>query len=153
MKKVYSVIIALVLIVGVFSTIAYAQSSSHEKIDLTEYSLEELIELHEDVRAELADRLHLREENIIGRGRYVVGVDIKAGTYVLTVKETKTDGNGNPTNSIKLFDVLEDGRTELFWINEDIPIGEHAIVSLADGQLICISCVCYLSVDVPNWAP
>ena len=72
MKKVYSVIIALVLIVGVFSTIAYAQSGSHETIDLTEYSLEELIELHEDVRAELIDRLHLNEDALIGRGEYVV---------------------------------------------------------------------------------
>lgn len=148
MKKVYSVIIALVLIVGVFSTIAYAQSGSHETIDLTEYSLEELIELHEDVRAELIDRLHLNEDALIGRGEYVVGKDIKAGTYTFTVTETDYD-DGEAENGFYVKN--EDGHYETTY---NVPVGEKIVLSLTDGQTLTIhKCICYVTISNPIWAP
>ncbi len=149
MKKVYSVIIALVLIVGVFSTIAYAQSGSHEKIDLTEYSLEELIELHEDVRAELIDRLHLNEDALIGRGEYVVGKDIKAGTYTFTVMETDYR-DGEADNAF----YLENPDGHYASTAYDVPIGEKTVLSLTDGQTFSIvGCVCCVTISNPIWAP
>lgn len=149
MKKVYSVIIALVLIVGVFSTIAYAQSGSHEKIDLTEYSLEELIELHEDVRAELIDRLHLNEDALIGRGEYVVGKDIKAGTYTFTVMETDYR-DGEADNAF----YLENPDGHYAATAYDVPIGEKTVLSLTDGQTFSIvGCVCCVMISNPIWAP
>ena len=149
MKKVYSVIIALVLIVGVFSTIAYAQSGSHEKIDLTEYSLEELIELHEDVRAELIDRLHLNEDALIGRGEYIVGKDIKAGTYTFTVTETDYDDE-----EIDNAFYLQNSDGTYAATAYDIPIGEKTVLSLTDGQTLKIQrCVCVVTISNPIWAP
>ena len=134
-----------------FSSIAYAQSGTHEKIDLTDYSLEELVDLHNDVRAELADRLHLNEDSIIGRSCYTVGRDIKAGHYTFTVAETEESSSGNPNN---YFEIYDPETQDILYNCLNTPVGATIVVSLTDGQEVEFSrFTCYVSVSNPVWAP
>jgi hypothetical protein len=151
MKKMYSILISLVLVLGVFSTIAYAQSGSHEKIDLTAFSLEELIELNDDVHAELADRLHLIEDTLIGRSEYIVGQQVKPGIYTLTVAESNMYEEGGENNSILVQDIND---SKYLSTTYDAPVGGKVVLVLEEGQKLRISgCTCYLAISNPIWAP
>ena len=121
-----------------------------------EYSLEELLALYNAVRTELSSRLDLVDNNsLIGRGTYDVGKDIKAGTYVLTIYETDTYSDSDPNNSFRVFPLDENGEegSYLMW-ETGIPVGEHIVISLSEGQRLKISgCVCTIAVSEAVWAP
>ena len=156
MKKILTVVIALVFIISIFSIGAYADNA---EIDLSEYSLEELLALYNAVRTELSSRLDLVDNNsLIGRGTYDVGKDIKAGTYVLTIYETDYYNSFDPprpNNSITIYLLDENGEegSRLMW-ETGIPVGEHIVISLSEGQRLKISgCVCTIAVSEAVWAP
>ena len=151
MKKVYSVLIALILILGLFSSIAYAQSGNHDKIDLTDYSLEELVELNEEVHAELTERLYLGDDTLIGRSEYTVGTQIKPGNYTFTVVETESYDDGEPDNFIFVQDISS---KEYPSTTYNAPLGGKVVLTLKEGQKLIISnCVCSVTVSNPIWAP
>lgn len=144
--------IVLVLAVSLFSTVAYAEA---EEIDLAEYSLDELVALYTSVRAELSSRLELIDnDSLIGRGVYIVGTDIKAGRYVLTVYETDTNYAGDRIdNSVSIWSGKEGDSDLLMW-ETDIPVGESFVVSLTDGQTFkVLGCLCTIAVSNAIWAP
>lgn len=150
MKKIYSILISFLLVVGFFSTVAYAYSGSRDTINLSDYSLDELIELHEEVRNELADRLHLNDDTLIGRSEYIVGKDIKPGIYTFTVAESDIE-DGEIDNLIFVQDLSTSKYPSTSY---DVPVGERVVLSLEEGQkLIIQGCACYVSINNPIWAP
>lgn len=75
MKRIISLVVALVLMTGCFAT-----SLAEVGIDFTEYSLEELLE----IRDQLADEITKRpggEKMVLGSGQYKIGEDLPAGVY------------------------------------------------------------------------
>ena len=76
MKRFYSMFLAI--FVAVCFAFAYAES-----IDLESLTLDELSLLQKRVNAEITSRLEFSDSKIYP-GVYVVGVDIKAGSYVIT---------------------------------------------------------------------
>lgn len=98
MKKIVSVILALLLLCGV----AYAIT-----IDLSEYSDDELIELETAIQAEKIERGMGKTAKVFA-GVYTIGVDIPAGTYAVGVlqgyRDTFTIRNekGNVTEYYKI---------------------------------------------------
>lgn len=93
MKKIVSVILALLLLCGV----AYAIT-----IDLSEYSDDELIELETAIQAEKLERGMAKSATIYA-GKYTVGVDIPAGVYSVNTL------NGAAADHIYVYD--SNGRT------------------------------------------
>ncbi len=76
MKKVFAVIITIALFVG---TVALA-----ETLDLSQYTDTELISLLKEVQQEVANR-HIEKSADLPQGSYLVGKDIPAGTYDISV--------------------------------------------------------------------
>ncbi len=76
MKKVFAVIITITLFVGSFALA--------ETVDLSQYKDAELISLLEAVQQEIANR-HIERSADLPQGSYLVGKDIPAGSYDISV--------------------------------------------------------------------
>ncbi len=86
MKKRIAVLLALLLALAVFPVSAYADSS------LKDYTDAQIRQLYEMVREEMLSRgLPLTQEMTLREGKFIVGRDIRPGTY--TIKCTKTSGD------------------------------------------------------------
>lgn len=75
MRKLISMLLLLLII---FCNTTYA-----EGIDIASMSLEEIVELHKMIDAEIDARISC-EESLIPSGVYVAGKSIKSGSYVLS---------------------------------------------------------------------
>ena len=78
MKKVIIVAVLLAAIIGTTNV-----SAAVAGIDISGLSNEELVELKEEIDHKLSDNI---ETDTINPGVYIVGKDIKAGTYELSSK-------------------------------------------------------------------
>ena len=77
MKKIVALVLAVILMCGV---------ALADGVDLSGMSLEELLVLQKDVSLEVNRRLN-NGATPISAGEYVVGKDIKAGTYKIVIAE------------------------------------------------------------------
>lgn len=85
MKRIISVFLAILVLSSL--TMAFA-----EETDITAITDEQLAELYENVKAEMLSRGLLVEPLELEAGKYIVGQDIGAGTYIFTC--TEADGKG-----------------------------------------------------------
>ena len=76
MRKLFAVIITIALFVGTFALA--------ETVDLSQYNDTELISLLEAVQQEIANR-HIERSADLPQGSYLVGKDIPAGSYDISV--------------------------------------------------------------------
>lgn len=76
MKKVIAMIITVALFVGTFALA--------ETVDLSQYTDADLVSLLEAVQQEIADR-HIEKSANLPQGSYLVGKDIPAGSYDISV--------------------------------------------------------------------
>lgn len=76
MRKLFAVIITIVLFVGTFALA--------ETMDLSQYNDAELISLLEAVQQEIANR-RIEKSADLPQGSYLVGKDIPAGSYDISV--------------------------------------------------------------------
>ena len=109
MKKALLITLVLLLLFPIVSMAA-------QKIDLSTYTVEELIELKTAIDSELIDRGATKSANI-PTGDYVVGQDFPAGTYTITTSEYMV--------AITLNDY-----EELYTVTPESPVGR---VVLEDG--------------------
>lgn len=77
MKRLFAVILSIVLLLGSVSAFA-------EAVDLKSLDDTVLIDLLVSVQQEIADR-HIEKSASLPEGSYIVGKDIPAGTYDITV--------------------------------------------------------------------
>lgn len=146
MKKIVvllAIVLAVVLSVGALA----------EGFDLSSMTNEELLALMGSIMDEIQTRTGDTSANDrIGRGSYVVGTDIKAGTYDFTCLESDMYNfeGGGARNVIRVLDESGDYISRA----QDVEIGAHAIVSLSDGQVLEIEgCTGALTASTPSWAP
>ena len=76
MRKIFAVIITIVLFVETFALA--------ETMDFNQYNDKELISLLETVQQEIANR-HIEKSADLPQGSYLVGKDIPAGSYDISV--------------------------------------------------------------------
>lgn len=80
MKKLVAVVLALMLFVVV-------NACAEPAVDFSEYTLDELILLHEALLNEL-DQKGYAKSAILDVGQYKIGVDLPAGSYTIELSET-----------------------------------------------------------------
>lgn len=143
MKKLIS---CALLTCMLFSTTAYADG-----IDLSSLTTQELISLHAEVD-ELLGAKSQCELDTIYQGYYVVGEDIKEGSYLVT----RTDAfEKTPFWIIKVYENEEAyenrERTAIF----NLKSGENAQLNLKDGMVIDFGTGYGVlsAVEKPSWKP
>lgn len=122
MKKV----LAFLLVCILFVTPVFA-----EGMDLSSMSVEELIQLHNQIDEILADKFKC-ELGVIYPGIYVVGKDIKEGRYLLNCLKT---GMVNFW-IITLYENEDEFENRNRLYNENLEIGGQAQLNLTDGMVI-----------------
>ncbi len=83
MKKLLIVILTYCLL-----TVFCSMASAEQLLDLTAYSDEALLALHDDVQSEIANR-KIEKTAHLTAGTYIGGRDIPIGTYILTAAGTE----------------------------------------------------------------
>lgn len=122
MKKI--VVTILVLMLLAISAVAVSESS---RMDLTVYTLEELIEIRNSVTDEINARLETESSDEMYQGEYIVGTHIKAGTYLFT----------STANYFSFHLYSDDTKNDLI-CNESLSLGKQYYVELTDGMLIYV---------------
>lgn len=122
MKKIIVTLLALMLLT-VFTVAAGAPSG----IDLTAYTLDELIEIRNAVIDEIDTRLEIDSSDEMYQGQYTVGTHIKAGTYLFT-----------STADYFSFHLYTDETQDDLICNTSLALGEQYYVELTDGMLLYV---------------
>ena len=95
MKKLFSVLLILSLIISFFSVSAAAANS------LSDYNDSQLKQLYEAVKEEMIKRgLPLAQEVTLREGKFIVGQDILPGSYTLKCTATSGDTYGDLYSSL-----------------------------------------------------
>lgn len=142
MKKFLAVLFVFVM---AFTMVVVADPV---EIDLSSFTTDELVALRNQLNEEIKARVNPVEGEMIGAGAFVVGTDIKAGVYDLTI-------SCDDVCSVKLFEDRDKmvANDTLLWANPDD--GEVVTVNLHDGMVMVIgSCTAIINEQAkPSWAP
>ena len=151
MKRLVSVTVILLMLCGV----AFASV-----VDFATMSTDDLILLRQQISDEIKKRTN-DADSILPKGVYVVGKDIKAGRYVLTMlpyeygtvliieTEERYLEVLAKLNSNDMSDESNEGRVFETYVSRD----EQAYFSLKEGQVLITQGTGILSVNKPSWAP
>lgn len=146
-KGIKRLLVALLIV-----AIAIPVFASTAGIDLTTMSLEELIQLRNDVDTEISSRISSNNDTMY-QGAYVAGKDIAIGRYTFTALETSYlelfDTNDNFKSYRK--DYKEEDRAYYNQMKE----GDVVTLNLEEGQVVNISRGSGLvtAISSPSWAP
>lgn len=129
MKKVA----ALLCVIFALAPMCFAEETSNYSY-LDGMDIEELMTLRTEIDSRLA-REGVYEANSIAPGKYVVGTDIKAGTYV--VKHLHGQGLSDSRATIIVFESLADANNngtpiDFQWLS----VGREQLIRLEDGQCL-----------------
>ena len=146
-----------ILVLLVLVSFALSSVASAESIDLSSLSLENLVTLQQQIYEELSSRTGVSQNNVIGRGSYVVGKDIKPGYYDFVCLDTGYFNSGTPDNDIYIYlldgDTAADLGEQIFW-EQRFAIGSHVTFNLEEGTLLIIEgCSGFLKAIQPEWLP
>lgn len=146
-----------ILVLLVLVSFALSSVASAESIDLSSLSLENLVTLQQQIYEELSSRTGVSQNNVIGRGSYVVGKDIKPGYYDFVCLDTGYFNSGTPDNDIYIYlldgDTAADLGEQIFW-EQRFAIGSHVTFNLEEGTLLMIEgCSGFLKAIQPEWLP
>ena len=150
-KMITLAIVSLLLICGT----AHAEIS----IDLTTMSLDELVELHKLLDAEIDARIG-GEPSMIAGGVYTAGETIKAGVYVITGATAYAEEGmtiqvyASHEQYQKCRAVYASYKDEYRLLEEHILPGQTVTISLADGMVLVIDGGLGMAeAFAPTWAP
>ena len=147
MIKVLAAIMSILMMLP-FGAIAEGTESS----DYTNMSIDELMVEYESIRDEILLRTGVSEDNMLGRGTYIVGKTILPGTYDFVCTESGVFTETGYVNNIITVDA-EDG-SEIFRAKK-ISVGGHVTFTLSVGDTLEIAgCSGTVSIIVdPVWVP
>ena len=142
MKKV-SVIMILVLM---FFTPVLAESA-----DLGSMSTDDLLVLRNEINDILEERM-TSDASAIYSGNYTVGIDIKAGRYVLQFDEV---AEGETTGIVMLFANADDWHSQDYISADYLRAGVEYQIVLEDGMILEITRAkgTIHAIAKPEWAP
>lgn len=144
MKKLLAVLVALFMLVPV---------ALAEEIDLTKMTTEELEKLQQNIVLELISR-GVSTDNVILKGLYVVGKDIKAGKYQITALDE------NPGQRVFLFPSEESLKAAMETkvlpkeAVEYNPYNSAVYITFEDGAAFVVEGSSMMIKEAkPSWAP
>ena len=132
MKK----IIAIILIVVLMFTPVYAA-------DLSSMSLDELLQLRDEITQEINSRVAAPEEpSFINTGSYVVGKDIKEGAYVLSL-------DAEPEVPVQY--MIQNTDPDSVLDSGNVTVREAVTIHLEEGQVLKITGTARISLPKKAW--
>lgn len=146
MKKI---IIVLVVLMRIVSTIAIGETIG---FDFSSYTTDELIQIYTSIQEEFLGRGDSSFQNFIGRGTYITGKTISAGTYQFLCTES---GVFSETGYVNNLITIEDNSGERIFRSSKISVGGYVTFTLSDGDVLEIAgCSGSLvKMETPSWAP
>lgn len=125
--------------------------ASAESIDLDSMSTDDLLSLRNQINNILIERM-ASDASSIYSGNYTVGVDIKAGRYVIKFDEL---AEGETTGIIWTFASPEDFKSRRYITADYLKIGVEYQVTLEDGMVLEITRAkgTIRAIAKPEWAP
>ncbi len=147
MKK----IIATLLMVTAFMTSAIASGDPIE-FDFSSYTTDELILAYTSIQEEFLDRSGSTFSDFIGRGTYITGETIAAGTYRFLCTES---GVFSETGYVNNLITVENDSGDRIFRSSKISVGGYVTFTLNDGDVLTIAgCSGSLTkMETPSWAP
>lgn len=150
-KMIALALVSLLLICGT--------ASAETSIDLSTMSLDELVELHKLLDAEIDARIGV-EPSMIAGGVYTAGETIKAGAYVITCTAAYAE-EGMAIQVYASHAQYDECRSVLNQYKDDYQLfaghilpGQSVTVSLSDGMVLVIDGGVGLAEAIaPAWAP
>lgn len=131
------------------STVGWAEETSGTGINLSAYTLDQLVELRNEIN-ELLDE-GLGETDNISTGYYVAGVDIRVGSYdIAPAREDSID--------VIILPTLEDYTNRVsdnalyFSLYCEDEEAEHSTISLKDGNVLVIQGDAVIKNVKPSWS-
>lgn len=150
MKKV--VVFLFVMLTVLFNMLSLAEDT----IDFQSMSDMELMNLIDNAKDELFHRNDAISEYAIGQGVYVVGKDIRSGTYTFTCLKTGLYYDGTQRNAFYIYAIGEDGISQgkILWYLYDAAMSGDVTVNLVDGTIFEIwNCSGFIKKIEPSWKP
>ena len=139
-------VLVLLLVLTVFCNMAYA-----EDIDLTSMSLEELVELHKTIDAEIDARIGC-EESLIPSGMYVAGKSINSGSYVISGND---DHYGIDVSTFASEETYRQAMAEdddsLILFESYVTEENSAFVKLEDGMVLYLDETAIIEQATADW--
>lgn len=143
----------LVVLLIMILCIPYA---SAESINVSGMAIEDLMSLYREIQTELASRVDSFLPNQIGQGIYIVGKDIKAGTFSFICLESGKHDDGSQRNTLYIHELGEDGIRpgKRLWHLDNTSMNAPVTLSLSEGMVFEIwNCSGILTEIQPSWAP
>lgn len=122
MKKAIVAIVVMMLLS--VSAVAIGENIG---LDLSAYTLDELLEIRDSINSEINDRLADTSSDEIYQGEYVVGVHIKSGAYLL---------GGASDNGYFSFELFLDEEMENLICQEFLSYGDQYCIELTNGMML-----------------
>lgn len=122
-----------------------------ETVDFASMTMDELVDLITQARVELTKRIGVIDNATFGRGTYIEGITIAAGTYRFTCLETDTWSSGDESNYFHIIDSKESVR----FSEVGIPINGVVTFTIIEGDELRISgCSGVITrIENPVWLP
>lgn len=145
-------ILTLLATMTFISTPVYASAD----IDISSLSVEQLIDLRSKINATIAEN---GGDNLIGMGKYVVGVDIKEGTFSFQCTKNAQYGFINVLTypSQEEYDKYHSGDSDSeyevsqLYYNEEPANQNSATVKLTEGMVLELSDEAIIEEINPSW--
>lgn len=136
-KKILALVVVFVI---ALSTIVIADPAT---VDLASMTMEELVALRNEVNAEISSRLG--EEGFIGTGSYVVGTDIRPGTFCIV----------NTSDDFANYYIYETKEDSYATLSGSIEEGDTCTIVLHEGNVLSLSHFGGGTITEiqPTWAP
>lgn len=145
MMKKKMIVASMIAAVTLFT--APVQASEQSAIDYDSMSVEDLIALRDEINSKIAEK---GGDNIITKGDYEVGVDIRAGSF-------KVFCSGDDCVNFYIYDSKEDlenyeSSQQVLVYNDDTAGG---MLNLKEGQIVSISTGAAIIEEITNasWMP
>lgn len=154
MRKIITLVVAIMMLLS--STVV---NSEDRVINFSGYTLDELIAIRTELEDEILSRIEYKNADMIYRGKYIVGRDIRAGQYIFTCVEASL-GSSRPEGEVSLwriddqaaFEKNGSGKTNIS-VAYDLAPGNGLTLALEDGMLLeIVRCSGTLVECNQNWS-
>ncbi len=145
MKKLISLLLVSLMM---FCGVAAAESS----IDLSAMSLDELVELHSALDAEIDARTGC-DRSILPVGVYVAGESIKPGNYTITAPESQFPKIYVFDSEATMNQYKEKNDDALLILYAYLAPGDSAFVTLTDGMVLVTNDPAEIEATAADWIP
>lgn len=150
MKKRAGIMLSAILASTMVLTPVYAT----ESIDLDSMSVEDLVSLQKKISEKLEEMGEIETAwDIIPRGTYTVGTDIKAGQFEFVAYDA--DVSISTFNSEETYKKSESLRWEYLGYDDETGDRQSALLNLSDGEILEVSLASAIVKEVTNasWMP